>query len=866
MVDYDLTRLGTREFEHLVQALALRVLGAKVEVFGDGRDGGREATFDGRTHYPDPDAPWDGYGVLQAKFHQRPRDPAANATWLCAEVKAEAEQWLNRRRSELGNTRRPKYMIFATNVVLSAVPGSGGIDKVKETLRSVASSMGLHDWALWHHDQICRFLDGHADIRRAYAAFTTPGDVLAKLAEPPSPPLLNTELAVAADRLAIEVASQWAAEADHRRLRVPMPVPIRWQWAKGMTSTVGVVANVPPRRRPLFPPLPGVSAVGPAGLRSGGLRDLFSVYAGLDGGRTVILGDAGSGKSAATILTLIEALAHRAGLAVQQRAAVPVPVLFTTSGWDPGDQRLGEWLAERLAVDHPFLRAEQFGDSMAAQLVKSGGVALFLDGFDEMDPRLRAAALDDIRKPSTFRLVLATRTREFADAVITGEHVHAAAALELLPVPAADAADYLDGLNRDDTAPQWTQLTAHLRGHPDSVVAHTLDSPLTLTLLRDHTDADLVRDLLTPGRFNVREEVENALLDRSVGAGEHRALLTFVAARMLEQDNTRDLAWWQIHWWVKRWHERAVRVSVPAVIGVVLGAVFGPVMFGPHGRYVVDGSTGAAFGLVYLSAIGLVFGLLTGLMSELRHSRRFARASGNTAAFSLGAAVTTGVATVIAVGNQTHWGLGVLAGLGAGVVIWRGPTGAAAPLRTGERSRWRSLASRFHPLSGLAGGLPIGLAYGFTDGPRQGIGAGLTMTFVFGVMVGFGRPSMQTATDPYVAWVQDVKRAITFGLTCGLALGVPLGLKQGVLHGPLAGAITFAAITVMVGLSLGIGSCDAWRTTLVCLQLRLRGIRIRGVSSLEAERDRRVLRTVGTLYQFKHPRLQDRLVDERSAG
>jgi hypothetical protein len=44
-VDYDLLRLGTREFEHLVQALALRVLGAKVEVFGDGRYGGREGNL-----------------------------------------------------------------------------------------------------------------------------------------------------------------------------------------------------------------------------------------------------------------------------------------------------------------------------------------------------------------------------------------------------------------------------------------------------------------------------------------------------------------------------------------------------------------------------------------------------------------------------------------------------------------------------------------------------------------------------------------------------------------------------------------------------------------------------------------------------
>ncbi len=46
-VDYDLARLGSREFEHMVQAIALSVLGTRVEVFGDGPDGGREATYTG---------------------------------------------------------------------------------------------------------------------------------------------------------------------------------------------------------------------------------------------------------------------------------------------------------------------------------------------------------------------------------------------------------------------------------------------------------------------------------------------------------------------------------------------------------------------------------------------------------------------------------------------------------------------------------------------------------------------------------------------------------------------------------------------------------------------------------------------------
>ncbi len=46
-VDYDLARLGSREFEHMAQALVLSLLGARVEVFGDGPDGGREATYNG---------------------------------------------------------------------------------------------------------------------------------------------------------------------------------------------------------------------------------------------------------------------------------------------------------------------------------------------------------------------------------------------------------------------------------------------------------------------------------------------------------------------------------------------------------------------------------------------------------------------------------------------------------------------------------------------------------------------------------------------------------------------------------------------------------------------------------------------------
>ncbi len=74
-MDYDLQRLGHREFEHLSQALVLKVLGARTSVFGDGPDGGREASYLGKSTWCGSDGQtevWDGYTVLQAKFRQRP--------------------------------------------------------------------------------------------------------------------------------------------------------------------------------------------------------------------------------------------------------------------------------------------------------------------------------------------------------------------------------------------------------------------------------------------------------------------------------------------------------------------------------------------------------------------------------------------------------------------------------------------------------------------------------------------------------------------------------------------------------------------------------------------------------------------------
>lgn len=88
MPDYSFTHLSTRSFEKLVQDIAIAVIGLQVLVFGDGRDGGREATFEGPTSYPDTSDPWVGYGVIQAKFKQRDSEFGADE-WALKELKKE---------------------------------------------------------------------------------------------------------------------------------------------------------------------------------------------------------------------------------------------------------------------------------------------------------------------------------------------------------------------------------------------------------------------------------------------------------------------------------------------------------------------------------------------------------------------------------------------------------------------------------------------------------------------------------------------------------------------------------------------------------------------------------------------------------
>ncbi|WP_158865261.1 hypothetical protein [Leifsonia sp. AG29] len=178
-MDYNLDSLGPRNFENLTQALVAKIIGPRVTVFGDGPDGGREATWRGDSVTFGRLPSWNGYGVLQAKFRERSSAPAENLAWLKATVQSELKEWA---RAESKRAELPDFLLFMTNVRLSSVPGSGK-DEAVRALEEIASDLKLQfrEIGLADYYDIRAMLDGAADIRKRYAAFITSGDVIATL-------------------------------------------------------------------------------------------------------------------------------------------------------------------------------------------------------------------------------------------------------------------------------------------------------------------------------------------------------------------------------------------------------------------------------------------------------------------------------------------------------------------------------------------------------------------------------------------------------------------------------------------------------------------------------------------------------------
>jgi hypothetical protein len=167
---YELTQLDAHSFEHMVNFLALKVLGKGVTGFAQGADGGKDGLLVGEAPYPSDTDRWSGTWYIQSKFH-KPHLSKNPQAWLINEVKKEIEQF---KKSEVRVI--PNIWIIATNIEPSGNPKTGCYDSIKEQVVDYFGEGVKFD--VWGGRKILDFLAEDPNAASYYGHFLTPGNVL----------------------------------------------------------------------------------------------------------------------------------------------------------------------------------------------------------------------------------------------------------------------------------------------------------------------------------------------------------------------------------------------------------------------------------------------------------------------------------------------------------------------------------------------------------------------------------------------------------------------------------------------------------------------------------------------------------------
>lgn len=175
MANYNLSRLGPQEFEHLAQSLLKEVIGDGTLTFGAGKDGAREATFTGSAPYPSPTSNWFGDWIFQAKFHDVDLLGMNKARKVVLhDLAKELDKVVIKYKYPCDN------YILITNVPLTGVADTGNIDVILKRL--IPEHQGyIGNVHIWDGDEINRLLEKYGAIRTKYLEFLVAGDLIAKL-------------------------------------------------------------------------------------------------------------------------------------------------------------------------------------------------------------------------------------------------------------------------------------------------------------------------------------------------------------------------------------------------------------------------------------------------------------------------------------------------------------------------------------------------------------------------------------------------------------------------------------------------------------------------------------------------------------
>ncbi len=175
MNSYDLSSLSPDAFEHLVNALALRVLGSGHMGFGPGADAGRDGYFEGEAPYPSESERWSGRWYIQSKFH-KPNLSKNSQKWLLGQISEELSEF----RKPDSKRIWPDIWIVATNIDPSGAPGTGAFDAARSLVRKARPSLAKK-FHIWGGQKIIALLQQYPEVSKYYRHFLTPGHVLTEL-------------------------------------------------------------------------------------------------------------------------------------------------------------------------------------------------------------------------------------------------------------------------------------------------------------------------------------------------------------------------------------------------------------------------------------------------------------------------------------------------------------------------------------------------------------------------------------------------------------------------------------------------------------------------------------------------------------
>jgi len=689
-----------------------------------------------------------------------------------------------------------------------------------------------------------------------------------------------------AGQLAHLVAAECAAELNDRVLQGWPPLAVSWQRAAG-------------------PADPEASGPVPAG----DAADVAALARFVsDGGRLVVLGAAGAGKSTLAVLLMDDLLGRR-------RPGDPVPVLVPASTLAPGEMVKG-WLERTLADRYPPLRdTSAYGPGAIGDLVARHGVLPVIDGLDDLAPEPRGQLLGALSRAFGARqpLILTCRGREYHEAIeAAGTVFPGGAVIKLRAVAAEDAASFLERGAAGPRAQSLRQVVAAVRAEPAGPLARALSSPLMVALVRaSYTGAGEVDTALT-GPDLTEAAVESRLLDGLIGASfgaratseqarpaqpwsarDADRWLTFLA-RHLSRWRSYDLDWLRLRYAVSAFTDPLRRACLGAVLAFVLaGALSG------LGRGL---SYGAGQGLLYGLGHGLDAALIVGavyLLAPLpyppgagtaRWVLRLRGLAGTTRraiiAIPVPYAIESGLRDGIGAARTHPPGAAALMGLTAALLNW---LVAAILVGLATRARLFDLAEQtvYFNLGlpgrgaqfartvgkGAAWGAGLGVVVGvginilghvlaFEDPLWElGVPAGAVIGAAF-ALVQWGRTPAASAPPVSPASTLRADRNLVLLLAVPFLLVIPAFFGAAFARG-LDGFVSFGLYGLSIGLTiwLAVVLSHSWPQYLIAVGwLAVRGqLPWRLAAFLSEASDLQVLRQRGGAYQFRHARLQDHL-------